>query len=230
MRVDEILLRLDIRVLGGHVPEDLEEEPVRVLHDVRLRHAVDGAPALRSRVLEREANDSLRGFRAHRLDREAGLRVQLLRLQPAERRDQLLGRLAAGLELDAGVEVFGVLADDDDVHRLVTRAHAGIGLAGPQAGVEVQLVAQRDVHRAEPRADRRRYGSLEGHARVADGRQRLLRQRVAVVRLHDVCARLLHVPLELDAGCLQHAARCLGQLGPGAVAGNEGYAVRHGRG
>ena len=25
--VDEVLLRLDVGVLGGHVPEDLEEEP-----------------------------------------------------------------------------------------------------------------------------------------------------------------------------------------------------------
>ncbi len=220
-------LRLDVGVLGGDVPKDLEEQPVRVLHDVRLRHAVDGAPALCACVVEREANDPLRGFRAHGLDREAGLRVQLLRLQPAERRDQLLRRLASRFELDAGIEVFGVLADDDHVDGLVSGAHAGIGLARPQAGVEVQLVAERDVHGAEPRADRRRDRALEGHARVADGGQRLLRQRVAVVRLHDVCARLLHVPVELDAGRLEHAAGRLGQLGARAVAGDEGYAVRH---
>ena len=65
MRVDEVLARLDVGVLGGDVPEDLEEEPVRVLHDVRLRHAVDGAAALCARVLEREADDALGRFRAH---------------------------------------------------------------------------------------------------------------------------------------------------------------------
>ena len=37
---------------------------------------------------------------------------------------------AAALELDAGVEVFGVLAHDDQVDVLVARAHAGEGLAG----------------------------------------------------------------------------------------------------
>ena len=44
--------------------EDLEKEPVRVLHDVRLRHAVDGAAALRARVFEGEADDALGRLRA----------------------------------------------------------------------------------------------------------------------------------------------------------------------
>ena len=183
-----------IGVLGGDVPEDLEEEPVRVLHDVRLRHAVDGAAALCPRVLEGEADDPLGRLRAQRLDRDAGLRVQLLRLQALEHGHQLCRRFAPRLELDARVEVFRVLADDDDVHGLVARADAGVRLARPQARVEVELMAERDVHRAEARADGRRDRALERDAGVADRRERLLRQRRAAVLVHDVRAGLLQLP------------------------------------
>ena len=48
--------------------------------------------------------------------------------------------------------------------------------------------------------------------------------------LHHVDAGLLDVPVERDAGRLEHAARRLGQLGPGAVAGDQGDGVRHRRG
>ena len=40
-RVDEHLARLDVRVVRRDVAEDGEEEPVRELHDVRLRDAGD---------------------------------------------------------------------------------------------------------------------------------------------------------------------------------------------
>ena len=43
-------------------------------------------------------------------------------------------------------------------------------------------------------------------------------------------AGFLHVPVELDAGRLERPARRLGELGAGAVAGDEDYTVRHGAG
>ena len=96
---------------------------------------------------------------------------------------------AAGLELDARVEVLGVLADDHEVDAVVARADARVGLAGPQAGVEPELVAQRDVHRAEAGADRRRDRALERDLVRADGRERVVGQRRAGL-LHHVDARL----------------------------------------
>ena len=44
-----------------------------------------------------------------------------------------------------------------------------------------------------------------------------------------VDARLPDVPVERDAGRLEDAARRLGELRPGPVAGNEGDAMGHGR-
>ena len=55
--------------------------------------------------------------------------------------------------------------------------------------------------------------------------ERLLGQRVAAVRVHDVGAGRLDVPLEVDAGRLEHATRRLGELRAGSVAGDEGDTV-----
>ena len=52
-------------------------------------------------------------------------------------------------------------------------------------------------------------------------------QRVAAVLGHDVDAGLLDVPVDLDAGRLEHAARGFGQLGADAVAGDQCDAMRH---
>ena len=131
------------------------------------------------------------------------------------------------LVLDAGVEVLGVLADDDQVDVLEARAHAGVALARAHLRVHVELLAERDVHRAEAAADRRRDRALQRDARLADRVEHLGRQRVAAVAVHHVGARLADVPVELDAGRLEGAPRRLGQLRAGAVTGDEDDSVRH---
>ena len=62
--VDERLPGLDIRVVLRDLAEDGEEEPVGVLHDVRLRDARDAAAPVGARVLEGEADDPLGALRA----------------------------------------------------------------------------------------------------------------------------------------------------------------------
>ena len=86
-RVDEVLARLDVGVFGCDLAEDVEEQPVRVLHDVRLRDAVDGPPAVIARVLEGVADDPLGGLGADRLDRDACLRRDLARLEAVQEAD-----------------------------------------------------------------------------------------------------------------------------------------------
>ena len=66
-------------------------------------------------------------------------------------------RVPAGV-FDAGVNVFGVLAEDHHVHflrMLHRRGDAGEILHRPQANVEVEHLPQRDVQRADAAADRR---------------------------------------------------------------------------
>ena len=83
------------------------------------------------------------------------------------KRAQCLGVLGVHLELDAGVEVLGVLADDHEVGLGEAGAHALVGLARPHAGVEVELLAQQHVDRAEAGAHRRGGRALDADLRVA---------------------------------------------------------------
>ena len=228
-RVDEHLARRDLRVVGGDLAEDGEEEPVRELHDVGLRDARDLAAAVGSRVVEGEANDPARGLRADRLDRDAGARSDLLRLEAVQRRDDLLGRFAARLVLDARVQVLGVLAHDDDVDAVVARADARIRLAGADAGVELELVAERDVHGAEAGADRGRDRALERGPVPPDRLERVVGQRSPRF-FHHVHAGLADVPLELDPRRLEDAPRRLRELGARPVSGDKRHAMGHERG
>ena len=111
---------------------------------------------------------------------------------------------------------------------VVARPHALVRLARAHLGVEVECLPEPDVDRAEALADRCRDRALERDAVAADRLERLLGQRVAAVLGHHVGAGRAHVPLELDARRVEHAACRLGQLGTGAVAGDQGDAVSHG--
>ena len=77
---------------------------------------------------------------------------------------------ASPLELDAGVDVLGVLAEDDDVDLLGVlhgAGHALVVLDGADAGVEVEKLAQGHVERADAAADGRGERALDGDAQVA---------------------------------------------------------------
>src|SRR4051794_41979452 len=63
---------------------------------------------------------------------------------------------SSDLDLDAGIEVFGVLADDDQVDVVEAGAHTRVRLAGAHLRVQVEALAQGDVDRAEAAADRGR--------------------------------------------------------------------------
>ena len=181
-----------------------------------------------ARVVERELEDPPRARDRDRLDRDAGVvqaQLPALRLDPA---DQLLGVLRALLVLDPGIEVLRVLAHDHEVDVLEARADAGIALARPDLGVHVQALAQADVDRAEPAADGRGDRALEGDACFADRLEHRTGKRIAVVLSHHVGTGVLDVPVELDAGRLEHPARRLGELWTGAVAGDEDHSMRHG--
>ena len=137
----------------------------------------------------------------------------------------LVAALGALLELDARVQVLGVLADDHEVDVVVARAHARVALARPDARVQVERLAQRDVDRAEARADGRRDRPLDRDRRAPDRVDHAVGQRVAAVRWGDVGAGLLDVPVELDTGRLEHPAGGFGELGPDAVARDQRHVM-----
>src|SRR5262249_13592802 len=148
-----------------------------------------------------------------------------LRFDPV---DQLVRLLRALLVFDPDVKVFRVLAHDDQIDVLEARAHAWIGLAGAHLRVQVEALPERDVDGAKAAPDRCRNRAFQPDPRLAARIQHLVGQRVAAVLVHHVGAGLADVPVEVDAGRLEDSAGRLSQLGAGAVAGDERYAMGHG--
>src|SRR5690606_33829435 len=72
-----------------------------------------------------------------------------------------LSRVLADPVLDARIEIFGVLPVEDDVYVLVREVEPRQAQGGPDVGVQIELLAQRHVDRAEPRPDGRREWPLQ---------------------------------------------------------------------
>ena len=133
-------------------------------------------------------------------------------------------------ELDTGVDVFGVLAEDDDVQllRVLHRAgHAGVVLHRADALVEVHQLAQRHVQAADAAADRRRERSLDGDAEVHGGLDGVVGQPVLGLAIALFAGQHL-VPLDLALAavclldrCVEDPLRGLPDVAAGAVALDE---------
>ena len=181
---------------------------------------------MRQRVLAGKADDALRRAGGDGLDADGRILLDRLPGPVPQLGDQLAGAGVPGGELDARVEVFRVLADDDEVDVGDRHVHARVRPAGAHAGEEVELLAQRDVHGAEPLPDGGRDRALERHAVLADGLERLFRQR----RLELLDGRFSGdplVPLERHPGCLEAAPGRPRDLRTDPVSGDEGHTIGH---
>jgi hypothetical protein len=96
--------------------------------------------------------------------------------------DHLASILAPGLVLDAGIDILGILAEDDHVdfmRSLDRRRHAGEVANRPDTGVEIQLLAQGHIQGAKPTADGGRERPLDGDQIPVDRGKRFVRQPAA---------------------------------------------------
>ncbi len=121
-------------------------------------------------------------------------------------------------ELDASVEVFGVLPDHHDVNVLISRLNAGVGLAGTQAGVEGELLSQGDIDATESRPDGSGHRPFKRDLVLFYGVEHLFRKRRAI-RIERGFPDLANIPLYSHAGRCQRSGRGLGYLRPNAVSG-----------
>jgi hypothetical protein len=113
--VDLHLLEPDLRMSLGLDLSDRQEQPVGEPHDVRLVPERDLAPSVRHHELEREPDDPSRAGHRDRLHREPGVLAELPPREPAKFLTELERLGGPSLELDALVQVLGVLADHDEV-------------------------------------------------------------------------------------------------------------------
>ena len=109
----------------------------------------------------------------------------------------LFGLGRAGLVLHSGVDIFRVFAKDHHVTRtrvLHRRGHALKPAHRPQAGIEVQFLAQGDVQRTEPTPHRGRQRALDSNDILLDRRQGFLGEPVAIVKLSGLLAGVYFHP------------------------------------
>jgi len=147
--VDDVLDVGDVGELRGDFLTAAEEEAVGELHDVGLVDGVDLLAAVFLGVIEGCLGDARGAF--------AG--------------DDFEGLRDVGIDhdLEAGVEVFGVLAEDDEVDVRVVGFEAGKIFNGAEVGVEVEFFAQRHVDGGEASTDGCGDGAFEGDAVLLDG-------------------------------------------------------------
>ena len=120
-------------------------------------HQGDAGQLLVQGEADGHAHEPFGAFRADRLDADA-TRGDHVVTQLLEQSQDLLRFVAAALELDAAINVFGVFAEDDHVDLvgpLVGRFDSLEITHGPNAGVQVEAHAQEDVDAAEAAADGR---------------------------------------------------------------------------
>ena len=178
--------------------------------------------------LEAEPHDAPGAGHRDRLDREPRVLTQLPPREPEELGAQL-ERLRRSLpELDALVQVLGVLADHDQVDVGVARGQPGERSGRSDRGEEVERLTELDVHAPEPRADRRGDRTLDRDARASDLLEDAFGEGGSLT-LQDLGAGVLDDPLDLDTGRVEHATGRVRDLGPDAVAGDERHEVRHAR-
>ena len=177
--VDDPLVVGDVGVLARRPSRALSRNrPSLELHDVGLvdrRHASCG----RARRACSNAN------RAIRVD---AFSVMIFRLSTTP------GTTSCSRP---GVEILGVLADDDQVDAGEAARHARQVPDRPQVGVEIERLAQADVHAREALADRRRHRSLQRDLVAADRVEQLDRQRLAVALERDH-AGVVALPLDVE--------------------------------
>src|SRR5439155_5665616 len=100
------------------------------------------------------------------------------------------------------------------------------GMHRPDAGIEIQGLAQTDVDRAEALAHGGGARSFESHAITPDQIQGCLGERVAVTVSCGQAGISLD-PVDMGAGGLNNCLRCLRHFGPNAVAPNQYNRRRH---
>ena len=171
---------------------------------------------------------------------DSGKRIAVTPEFLLEKGDQLLRLLAPGLVLDAGVDVLGVLAEDDHVHQLglLDRGgHPGEVADRPDAGVEIELLPEGDVERAESAADRGGERPLDGDEVVADRLEGVVGEPVVELVLGLLAGEdlepddLLLAAVRLLHRGIEDPPRRLPDVGAGAVTLDEGddWPVRHGQ-
>src|SRR6187402_418804 len=213
----------------------IEEGTFGELLDVALMHDRHHLAVVIDGVLNGCADKALGAVNRDRLDAEARVVAKALFGSGEHLRVHELHELlrfgGALFELDAGVDVFRVLAEENDVDFIGLEhgaGHAGIVLYRADALVEIERLAQGYVERTDATADGRGEGSLDRDAEV-DGRLHGVLGKPVALLAEGLLACEDLVPLHLALalvgllyGSVEDHLRVLPDIAAGAVAFDEG--------
>ncbi len=196
--VHDAVFELNLGIFFSHFARHFKEKTVREFHDIGLVNGRHFLAFVLTRVVKGKFHDSFGAGHGDRFDADAGILTDLVFGKFLNLRDKFQDLRSALLELDPGVKVFGILAHDHEIDILIAGPHAFIGFAGPEAGVEIELFAERDIHGAESRSHWRGDWRLDGDLVLADGFDHAVRKRRAFAR-HHIQSCGLDIPIEFDA-------------------------------
>ena len=220
-RVHQLFVVGDARVHLRGRAHLAQEQPFGDAEHVGFVHGGD-VPAPRGGQLERGVRDARRGEGGDLPDREREIR----------RRHQLA---AAAMHVAVGVEAFGVLANDDEIHRRAAPVRQPVARAarahvGKEIELDAQLRGRVDAALGARRVSGGRHGSEDDAVRPAAGVEHGGGQRRSG-RLQRGQSDLSHVEGEVERQrllhALEHPQRRVGDVGADAVARqhNEVHAI-----
>ena len=178
-RVHDAIVEQNIGIARGDLAGAVEEQAVAELHDVGLVHRGHALAAPAPGLVERKLGDARRRHLGDDLD--------------------ALDHSGHHGVLEPGIQVFGVLADDDQIDTLVARGYRRQVPHRPQVGVEIEGLAQPDIDAGKALAHRCRDRALQRDLVAGDRVEQGLRQRRAVFS-HRLRARGEGFPLWRETG------------------------------
>ena len=215
------LRAVQFQLAGMHTRSDLEIErsdrirdrsgtaqkkAVGHLHDVGLVDTVDLPAFVLARVVEGEAGDAGTSLFGDDLQTFDDARHYFV--------------------LDAGVEAFGIFANDDEVHIRITGRNVGKVADGTEVRVELETLPQFHVDTREPASDGSRDRAFQADTRALDRLMQRLRD-VFLVFFEGPGACFESFPFEFHAGGFENAHRGAGDLRANAIAGDESDFMSH---
>ena len=129
--VDDLVFGFELWILRSNMARDFKEQAAGVLENVGLVHSRDFLPLMRTGVLIRVFDNACRTRTSHNSYR--------------------LGSASGWIDvmLDAGVKLFCVFPNDNQINILVAGLHALEGSSRPEVYVQLVLLPERNIDAAE---------------------------------------------------------------------------------
>ena len=159
--IDDLVVAFDLRIVLGDFLEDRKEEAVAELHDIGLVDAGDLLAAVGYGVVEGGLDDAAAGLAGDDLD---GMHF-----------------IVADFFFYAGIEVFRVFTEGDQVDVGEGRDHSCVRFCRADIGEEIVFLAQHDVDGTETATNRRSNRRFQQDACLFKGSKGLIRYEGAVL-------------------------------------------------